>query len=479
MRPDPFDLAIVGAGAAGLIAAQFALQLGARVALLERERIGGDCTWTGCVPSKSLIKVAQVAASARQAARFGVVVSEPIAELSRVREYLRTTVQHIYAPTTPQALREKGLSVYLGAAQFRDPHTLQVSDQLVRARRILLCTGAVPRRPALPGLDRVPYLTYKDIFENDRLPKCMTVIGAGPVGCEIAQSYQRLGARVTIIAPRLLPRAEPQASALLSQVFATEGMRHVAARAQSVSREDAVVVVRTEQGAVKGDLLLVAVGRKPDVASLNLESAGVRHGERGVEVNAQLQTSARHIYAAGDVIGGAQFSHLAGWQAFQAARNALLPGSSSGMAVAVPEVTFTVPEVAQIGLTENMARKRYGDAVRTASMDLAHVDRAVSEADETGFIQLIAHRGGRILGATVMGERAGEALAEISLAMASGLTLRQVAAAIHPYPTYNSAIQLLATQMAIQDRLSGLQGKLVRALSRLSLGLRGLPRDAT
>jgi pyruvate/2-oxoglutarate dehydrogenase complex dihydrolipoamide dehydrogenase (E3) component len=464
-----YDLAIVGAGAAGLIAADFALQLGARVALLEKDRIGGDCTWTGCVPSKSLIKAANVAALARTAARYGLKVSEPIADITQVREYLRMTVQHIYQPTTPEALRKKGLEVRLGPTRFTDPRTIEVSGIPLRARRFLICTGAVPRRPALNGLNEVPYLTYRDIFENDRLPAAMIVIGGGPVGCEIAQCYQRLGARVTIIAPRLLPTAESEVSDLLSQVFAQEGIKHIRAHAQAVRKEDRLILVNTDQGDISGDLLFVAVGRVPDLAGLELENAGVRYGERGIKVNRKLQTTARHIYAAGDCVGGAQFSHLAGWQAFQAARNALLPGSSIGIAEAVPQVTYTVPEVAQIGLTEQLAHARFGDDVRVASCDLLQVDRAVSEGDRDGLIKLIAHRNGRILGATVMGERGGEALAEIGLAMSSGLKLRDLAASIHPYPTYNSALQLLATQIAVREAFSGLKGRLARALSKWSL----------
>jgi pyruvate/2-oxoglutarate dehydrogenase complex dihydrolipoamide dehydrogenase (E3) component len=469
MSRSHYDIAIIGAGAAGLIGADFALQLGARVALIERDRIGGDCTWTGCVPSKSLIKVASIAADARRAALFGLQVGKSAADLGRVREYLRGTIQHIYAPTAPDALRAKGLAVHLGPTRFADPHTVDVSGTPVRARKLLICTGAEPKRPSLPGLDQVPHLTYKEIFENDRLPASMVVIGGGPVGCEVAQCYQRLGARVTIIAPRLLPRDEPEASELLSQVFAAEGMQHIRARAGAVRRENDLAVVETEQGAASGELLFVAVGRAPALGGLELEKAGVRYGEAGIEVNAKLQTSARHIYAAGDCIGGAQFSHLAGWQAFQAIRNALLPGGSAGLPETVPEVTFTVPEVARVGCSERAARERFRDDVRVAVLDLAHVDRAVNEADGRGFIKLITHRNGRILGATLVAERAGDALGELSLAMASRVTIGQLATAIHPYPTYNSAIQHLASQMAVRETLSGLKGKALRALARWSL----------
>jgi len=465
-----YDIVIIGAGAAGLIGANFALRLGVRVALIERERIGGDCTWTGCVPSKSLIKAASVAADARRAATFGLELAAQPVDLARVRQYLHATIDQIYAPTAPEALRAKGLAVHLGPAQFVDPHTLDVSGTRVRARRFLICTGALPRRPQLPGLEQLPYLTYRELFENDRLPRTLTVIGGGPVGCEVAQAYQRLGACATIIAPRLLPRDEREASERLAQIFAAEGIRYIPARAQAVRAQNGHAVVETELGAVSGELLFIAVGRVPALEGLALENAGVRSSARGIEVNAKLQTSAPHIYAAGDCIGGAQFSHLAGWQAFQAVRNALLPGSSVGLTDRTPEVTFTVPEIARIGCTEREARERHGDEVRIAALDLACVDRAVNESDRVGFVKLIAHRDGRLLGATVMGERAGEALAEVSLAISSRLTVGEVASAIHPYPTYSSAIQLLASELAVGETLSGRKGKLLRALARFSLG---------
>jgi pyruvate/2-oxoglutarate dehydrogenase complex dihydrolipoamide dehydrogenase (E3) component len=466
---EAYDLVIIGAGAAGLIAADFALRLGARVALLERDRIGGDCTWTGCVPSKSLIKAATVAASARGSTQFGVRSGDPTTDLAEVRKYLRARIEHIYAPTAPEALREKGLVVKLGAARFIDPHTLEVTGEHVQARRILLCTGAVPVIPSLAGLDQVPYLTYKEIFGLDRLPGSLIVIGGGPLGCEMAQSYQRLGTRVTLLATRLLSRAEPEISELLSRVLVQDGLEHVRARAQAVRREGDLIRVRTAEREFAAECLFIAVGRRPDMAGLGLERAGVRVDPHGIHVDERLRTTARHIYAAGDVLGGAQFSHLAGWQAFQAVRNALLPGGGAALPRAVPEVTFTVPEVAHIGLTEAAARERFGDDMRVASMDLRRIDRAVTENDRDGLIKLIAHRNGRILGASMMAGRAGEALAEVSLAIASRLRLRDLASAIHPYPTYNSAIQLLATQMATDEALTGFKGKLARALVRWSL----------
>ena len=468
MNTSEYDLAIVGAGAAGLIAADFAVQLGAKTALLEKARIGGDCTWTGCVPSKSLIKVATVAHHARTASRYGVNVSAPVVDMMQVREYLRATIQQIYEPTMPEALRKKGMDVLLGNTRFLDPHTLEVGTQRIRAKKILINTGAEPRIPEIAGLADLPYSTYLQIFDNDRLPERMLVVGGGPIGCEIAQAYRRLGAEVTMIAERLLPAEEPEVSQLISQIFEQEGIGRVVARADSVRKNDGVITVETESGNATGDLLFVATGRVPLVQNLGLEAARVSYSERGIQVNDHLQTTASHIYAAGDVIGGPQYSHLAGWQGFQAVRNALLPGNNAGMSHALPRIVFTAPEVAQIGLTERAARERFkpGD-LEIMSFDIGKVDRAVNEDDRLGLLKIIARRNGILLGASIVGERAGETITEIAVAMRNNLTLNDLAATIHPYPTYSTGVQLLATRMSFETAFSGTSGKVIRRLSAM------------
>ncbi len=463
MKTPEYDLAIIGAGAAGLIAADFAVQLGARTALLEKGLIGGDCTWTGCVPSKSLIKVATMAHHVRTASHYGVQVSAPVVDMAQVREYLRATIQQIYEPTMPESLRKKGMDVLLGATRFLDPHTLEVGTEQIRAKKILINTGATPRIPVLAGLADISFFTYLTIFDNDRLPQRMLVIGGGPIGCEIA----RLGSQVTIIAERLLPAEEPEVSALIGRVFEKEGVQRMAARAESVSQEGAAITARTHAGAVTGDLLFVATGRAPVVDNLGLDAAKVRYSARGIEVNRHLQTTASHIYAAGDVIGGPQYSHLAGWQGFQAVRNALLPGNNAGMTDALPRITFTVPEVAQIGLTEQKARDKYKHDLQIKTFDISKVDRAVNEDDRLGLLKIIARKNGHIVGASIVGERAGEAITEIAVAMHNTLKLSDLAATIHPYPTYSTGIQLLATKMAFEKAFSGTSGKILRGISAL------------
>jgi len=321
MSAETYDFAIIGAGSVGLIAADFAVKLGARVALLERERIGGDCTWSGCVPSKSLLRVAKVAHDLRSASTFGIQSQPPVVDMVQVREYLRSTIQQIYQGTTPEALQQKGMDIALGPVRFVDPHTLLVGAQRVTAKKILVATGAEPVLPSLPGLSEVSFSTYRQIFENDRLPASMVVIGGGPVGVEVAQAYQRLGTQVTIFAERLLPKEEPDASEILRRVLEREGLHIVPERALSVARSGNRTRVHSQQHQVECDLLFVAAGRKPALDGLNLEAAGITYSDRGIEVNSTLQTSTSTIYAAGDVLGGEQFSHLAGWQGFQAARS--------------------------------------------------------------------------------------------------------------------------------------------------------------
>lgn len=468
MSKPEYDLAIIGAGASGLIAADFAVQLGARIALLDKGPIGGDCTWTGCVPSKSLIKVATVAHHARKAARYGVATGEPVIDMSAVRDYLRATIQQIYKPTEPETLSKKGMDVLIGVTRFLNPHTLEVGTQQIRAKKILINTGAEPRLPNIAGLADVPYSTYQQIFDNDRLPEHFLVIGGGPIGCELAQAYRRLGSRVTIIAEHLLPREEPEVSELLNRIFAQEGIERLVGRAQSVRGASGAITVHTKAGNATGDLLLVATGREPLVRGLGLKAANVLYTKNGIEVNEHLQTSAKHIYASGDVIGDAQFSHLAGWQGFQAVRNALLPGNNIGKSPAMPHITFTSPEVAQIGITEELARQKVAAKdLLIKAFDISKVDRAVNEDDRFGLIKIIARSNGTILGASIVGERAGEAITEIAVAMRNNLKLSDLAATIHPYPTYSTGIQLLATKMAVEQAFKGTSGKVIRGLSAL------------
>jgi pyruvate/2-oxoglutarate dehydrogenase complex dihydrolipoamide dehydrogenase (E3) component len=284
---------------------------------------------------------------------------------------------------------------------------------------------------------------------------------------EMAQAYQRLGADVSLVADRLLPKDEPKAREVMRRVFEREGVRFVWGRAKSVRKQDDEIVVATDGKEVRGDLLLVAAGRRPAVAGLDLEKVGVAYSEKGISVDSRLRTNAKHIYAAGDVTGGSQFTHFAGWQAFQATRNALLPGSSSGLMDLVPWVTFTDPEVAHTGVTEEQARSKFPGNISVFRWEMARTERAVCEDDRDGFIKLITKNDGSLLGATVVNARAGETITELIVAMKSGLKVSDLAGAIHAYPTYSTAVQQLAVDIATEHLLAGASGKIARGISKI------------
>jgi pyruvate/2-oxoglutarate dehydrogenase complex dihydrolipoamide dehydrogenase (E3) component len=464
---DPYDLVVIGAGSGGLMAAEFAAKLGVKVALVEKHRIGGDCTWTGCVPSKALFKVAKAAHEVRTATRYGICAGSPVTDMTKVRNYVQQTIEQIYQHETPEALTNKGIEVVLGAAHFLDPHTLRVGERTLLAKKFIIATGAHPFIPPISGLQGGPYLTHLQIFDNDRLPERFIVIGAGSIGAEIAQAYQRLGSRVTLIDIGLLPREEPEVADVLGKVFAREGIQFVEGLVTATHQDGGDIVVSVKTQEFRGDMLLVAVGRVPNVEGLALNSAGVTYSAKGVSVDKSLRTNVKHIYAVGDcVAGNHQFTHVAGWQAVQAVRNALLPGNSPGFSEVIPRTTFTDPEVAHVGLTEAEAREEFGEAVRITMRDMSVIDRAVTENDEDGFMKIIHKKNGQVLGATVVAAQAGEIITEFAVALTHNLNLYDLANVIHPYPTYSVGTMQVAGDATIDSLLSGFSGKVLRVLAR-------------
>lgn len=470
-----FDLVVIGAGSAGVWAAPFAARLGARVALVEKERIGGDCTHYGCVPSKALLKAASVAWHVRTAERFGLDALKAglHVDLERVMTVVRQAIDRVYAFETPDALAKQGVEVIMGEACFEDPHTLRVGPQTrLRARHFLLCTGALPVAPPIPGLDDTPYWNYQTVWHLDRLPRRLLVLGSGPVGMELAQAFGRLGSQVTIFerGDRPLRVADPEASEILRQVLELdEGVRfRFGAQVSRVQRHDGAVVVTDRGDEIEGDALIVAVGRRPTVGGLDLERAGVNYSDRGVEVDEHLQTSQKHIYACGDVIGGFQFTHYAAWQASMAVRTMLFPGSSTGIRQHVPWTVFTDPEVAHCGLSEADARTQFpgDDNVRVARWPLDHLDRAMTDQDLRGFIKVVHRPEGEVLGAEIVAARAGEIVHELALAIDQRIKLADLASSIHVYPTYAIGVQQLAAELRLESLAASTTVKLARGLAR-------------
>ena len=358
----------------------------------------------------------------------------------------------------------------LGEARFLDPHTLFAGDTTLVARRFLITTGAHPFIPPVRGLDDVDYLTYETVWDLETLPDRLLVVGGGPLGCEMAQAFQRLGAEVTLLASRdrLLPRDDPEASRVLGEVFESDGIKVAYnARAEHAWQDENGIRVDATGDQQMGDMLLLTSGRRPTVTGLDLEKAGVLYDERGIKVDDDLRTSQRHIYAAGDCTGGLQFTHYAGWQATLAARNALLPGASKGVTDQVPWTTFTDPEVAHVGMTETQARSKFNDEVMICDWPMARVDRARTDRDTAGFIKLVHKKDGTLLGATIVAGRAGEMIHEWIVALHQGIKIGDLSDVIHVYPSYSIAGQQAAAAIRIDRLLSGTSGRVVRALASL------------
>ena len=467
---DNYDLVVIGGGSAGIVAARFARRLGLSVALVEKSRIGGDCTWTGCIPSKSLLKAAGVAHQARHAGRYGLPEHSPCIDLAPVMDRITTVIDGIYQAESPEALRAEGIDVFAASGRFQDSRMLEVGGRELTARRFLICTGASPFVPPVPGIESVEYLTYETVWDLDVLPRKLTVVGGGPVGCELAQAFNRLGSPVTLLeaAGCLLLQDEPEASALLARRLAAEGVEvRLESALKSTSKvPGGVRLTLANGGSLETEGLLLALGRRPNVADLGLDAAGVAHDTDGIKVDRNLRTSQRRIYAAGDCIGSYQFTHYAAYQGFMAVANAFLPFNRPALAPQVPWATFTDPEIAHVGLTEAQARQRHATNVAVSRFPMGQVDRAVTDGEPEGFIKLVHRPSGRLLGATIVAPHAGELVHEYGLALDRRLKVADLGRLVHVYPTYSTGTQQLAAEVTIDRLLSGRIGGLVRRLAR-------------
>jgi len=455
---DVYDMVVIGGGTAGISATGFAGQFGANVVMIEANRVGGDCTWSGCVPSKSLIVASHSAHGAKAAQNFGISTSQPLADMKKVKEYVWSKI-HTIAEEDLKMLQDRNVPLRYGMAKFIDPNTLELKSregevQKIKSRAFVLCLGAVPATPPIKGIDTVPYYTYETIFDVDWLPKRMCVVGGGVIGCEIAQSFARLGSDVTIIANQFLPKEPKKVDEILSKQFEEDGMKILRGRGESVEKVDdsgsvlkLTVKSKTETQVVECELLLVAIGRRPNTSEMNLEAAGVQLDEKTklIKVTPQLQTTASHIYAAGDCCTLQQFTHYASQMGVWAARNLLLPGSSIPTHI-VPRATFTTPEIASVGLTETEAREKGHEVFSQPS---THNERAICEGDVQGFIDVYLDKKGHIVGACIMNNRAGELLAELLVAMERKIPFQDLSlsSVVHPYPTYTWATMMLATEV--------------------------------
>ena len=444
-----YDLLIIGMGSAGMVAAEFAATLGVKVAVAERSRPGGDCLWTGCVPSKALLASARAAHTIRHAAAYGLEAVGPGADTDRVWTRLKAIQAQIAATDdSPDRFAALGVDVLAGAARLTSATTVRVGEPHT-TRYVLLATGSRPALPPIEGLADAGPLTSETIFALDQAPRSIVMIGGGPICVELAQALARLGVRVTMLqrGPRVLPREEPELAERLAAILRRERVQIVTdAEVDRVTvAADGTATVHAGERSWTAAEIFVGAGRSPNVDGLGLEDCGVKLGAQGVAVDASLRTSVKSIYAAGDVAGRHHFTHAAGYEAARAVRNMFLPGTSRGDYL-VPWCTFTDPELAHAGLTEAQARAQHGDgAVAVWRQDLAHSDRARTDSGDDGEVRIVTAKG-RIVGAHVLAPAAGELIGELALAIDRGLKLADLANVVHVYPTIALAIQQIAAQ---------------------------------
>ena len=461
------DLCVVGAGSGGLSVAAGAAQLGASVVLIERAAMGGDCLNVGCVPSKSLIAAAAAAQAFRTGAAFGVAAAEPSVDFAKVRGHVREVIAGIAPHDSVERFAGLGVTVLRAHARFTDPHLIEADGRKVRARRYVIATGSRPALPPIPGLAALECLTNETVFDLAELPRRLLILGGGPIGCELGQAFRRLGAAVDIVDQGpILPRDDPELTAVVRERLLAEGVR----------LHEGVQVVRAEAGPalvlggaaepLQGSHLLVAAGRKPVVEDLGLDAAGVAVDAKGIKVDARLRTTNARVYALGDVSGGPQFTHAAGYQAGIVIRNALFRLPARASTRAMPHVTFTDPELAAVGLSEAEARRRNlpHEVVR---WPFSENDRARAERATAGMVKVVAGRRGRVLGAAIVGAHAGELILPWILAVERGLKLSALAGVVVPYPTLSEASKRAAGAYYAPRLFSDRTRWLVRQLRRL------------
>ena len=448
-----YNLVVIGAGTAGLVTAAAGAGLGGKVALVERDLMGGDCLNVGCVPSKAVISAARAAAAVRDAEQFGVHVPDGVrVDFSEAMQRMRRLRADIGPHDSAARFSELGIDVYFGQGEFVDGTTIAVDGTQLEFSKAVIATGGRASAPPIPGLEDVDYLTNETVFSLTELPRRLGVIGAGPIGCELAQSFARLGSEVFLVEAEhgILPREDREAAEIVYNSLKRDGVNVLCCGRETQVRSDGGIRLTLQSHEQSYDepvdQLLVAVGRAPNVEGLNLEAAGVEFDKRGVTVNDRLQTTNPRIYAAGDVCSQYKFTHAADFMARAVIQNALFLGRAKASALTIPWCTYTTPEIAHVGLYEHEAAKA-GVEIDTFTQPLEDVDRAILEGETDGFVKVHVEKGtDKIVGGTIVAAHAGDLISQITQAMVCGIGLKRIGSVIHPYPTQAEAIRKLGDQ---------------------------------
>lgn len=460
-----FDCIVIGGGAAGLTASGIAANVGAKTMMVEAHRLGGDCTWTGCIPSKTILKAGKVAAQIKKASRYGLIDAEPKIDFKKVIAHVHQIRDEVYEEADrPQIYEEMGIEVVFGKARFLDTHTIEIElgngeIRKVSAKYLFIATGARASVPVIEGLDEIPYLTNESLFEMEELPKHLVIVGAGAIGCEMGQAFNQLGAKVTIMdfADQVLGKTDPEIASILQQTLEHEGVNfELGASIKKVEKngDEIRITLNSKDGEkeILGSHLLMATGRKPNIESLDLEKAGISYSPKGISVNDSCRTNQRHVYAIGDVTGRYQLTHMSEHMAKVAVTRALMKVPMKMDYKHVSSVVYTSPEVAQLGasMAELKAKETSFEVYR---FPYSKIDRAVTEGETTGLIKVFASKlTGKIYGATIVGAHAGELISEYAVGMRNGVSLRKLADTIHAYPTWSLGARRAADQWYIRNQ---------------------------